>query len=491
MPSDQLDQPTNETAEARTKLDRQIRHAYKWTALITSAKHAVTFAISMVLARLLSPADYGLAGMVFAVTAIVSGLQDVGMGQAVVYFRENDDDLPSFATVAAFIGALFTLVLIACSGLIADYYHEPQVKPILQWLSLNILLLGFRAVPQGVLQRQLRFQELNISDALGIVAGGVTAMVMAFHGYGVWSLVANGLLSTLITLICLMILVPPRFTLRLRWHALRKLFRWSLPVTGGVILWRFFDNVDYVIVGRVLGPVALGYYTLAFRFATLVHQKLSTVVNRVSFASLTAMKDNRKELAEHWFQITRSVSLLAFPLLLGFAIAARELITLLVGEKWLEAVDPLRLLCIMGLMRCILPLTNIVANAMGRTDLTFIASLFYALILPPAFYAGAITYGIVGVALAWSVVNPLVGGFVLRKVLQEAGKTLPEFFGTLYPATMVMLSVGAAMLLAIAVVPSPPGSLGRLATQTIAAALVMGLWLWRRPAFYSFLWEKK
>jgi O-antigen/teichoic acid export membrane protein len=491
QPIEQGAPTAEERKDSSSKLDKQIKQAYFWTAVITSVKHVATFAISMILARLLSPGDYGLAGMVLAVTAIVTGLQDVGVSQAVVYFRDSEDSLPSFATAAALVALVLTGVAMLLAEPIAYYYAEPRVAPVLRVMSFNILLLGFRAVPQGILQKHLRFRELNLAEMLGLVIGGVLAIVMAYSGWGVWSLVANGLCSTLITVSGLMVLARPRYTLHPDWQALKKLLQWSLPLTGGQVLWRFFDNADYIVVGKVLGPVALGYYTFAFRFATLVHEKLGTVVNRVSFASLAARKDDPGGLAVHWLKITRNVGLVSFPLLAALAMMAPEVVQVLVGDRWSPAVPTLRILCVVGLMRCLLPLTLIMATATGRTDLTFTNALLYAITLPPAFYFGATHGGIVGVGLAWVIVNPIVGGFILSRVLKQVQTSVLDYLSALVPAVVVSAVVVTSLAAAHFAMPLSLGAVSRLIAGSLAAAAAIGAVLLVRRDWYAFLLKRE
>jgi O-antigen/teichoic acid export membrane protein len=387
-----------------------LRSAYLWTAASNLVKQALLFATSMLLARLLSPADYGLLGMVTAFTAILLPIQDLGVTQAVIYFREREEEiLVNSTAVSLAMGLALFMALFASAHAIAGFYSTPALVPIIRVISPTFVLMGIRASSQGLLMKRFQFKNVAIIEFSTIVIASIIAIVMALKGFGVWSLVANYVISATLHTILMLYFAPPRISFHLDLPTIRKLLRWSLPLTGAGLLSQFSNNVDYLIVGKLLGAEPLGFYTLAFRLANMIAEKVASVVNRVSFPSLAALRNQPDGAARHWLYLLETLGLGCFPLLAALAINARDMVHVVLGAKWLPSVPILQLLCWMGALKIVVPVTSNLISTSGRTDITFRISLITSCSLPVVFYIGCKQAGGMGVALAWAIVyTPLV-----------------------------------------------------------------------------------
>lgn len=440
-----------------------------WTFVGTFVKQALSFGLTMLLARLLNPADYGLIGIVLVVMTYLSTFQDLSLGEAVIYFNDGEEALPTYFTTATLMGALLTVSTFLLAPWIADFYHQPELVPLIRVLSFTMLLNGLRSVSQGLIRKDFRFRQLIVMETVSGLGSACVAVLMAWRGFGVWSLATNLLLSSAIQTGALLWIIRPSFTLRLDWEVLRRILKWGLPLTASALLWKVYDNADYLIIGRVLGPEALGIYTLAFRLATLVNEKVSAIVTRVSFPQFAAVIQEHPERAlGAWLSLTRKVALINFPLLSLMSVLSEDLVRILLGEKWLAAVQPMRILCVVGAIKTLSSISSSMINALGRTNVVFIINLVTAIVLPVAFYAGCISMGATGVALAWATLYPLLLLSLVWWTAHIIGANLRNYCTNLgFPALVAAAAAGPALL---PVLLMPSGLPRLLAGGTLGAA---------------------
>jgi teichuronic acid exporter len=416
-------------------LNQKVRSAYIWTVLGNLLKQTLTLALSLLLARFLAPSDYGLVGMVLVFTNLLTTVQNLGISMAVIYFNDLESKLPTYYTATAAMGVLLTAMMYGAAPWIAEFYKNPALIPIVRALSFVLLLGGLRSVSQAQLTKSFAFRKLTLLESFSGIAAAVVAIIMAANGFGPWSLVANLLLSATLITAFVIVQIPPRFTLRIDGPVLRKILRYGLPTTGSNLLWKFYDNADYLVIGKLLGDGPLGIYTMAFRVATLVNEKISAIVTRVSFTAFAALKENRESGVSHWLSLTDKVSTINFALLALLAVLGEDLILVILGVKWMPAVLPMRILCLVGVMKTLSSITSNMLAANGRTKLVFGINVANTIILPISFLVACKLGGIVGVAIAWCLILPVTFGFMLYRATQMLEIPFSRYLGSLkFPA---------------------------------------------------------
>lgn len=447
--------PTAHIGMESSKLGQKVRSAYLWTFAGTFIKQGLTFGLSMLLARLLNPADYGLIGIVLVVISYLATFQDLGLGDAVIYFNDDDSALPTYFSTTALMGGLLTLATFLAAPWIADFYHQTELIPLIRVLSFSMLINGLRSVSQGLIRKRFLFRQLIVMETVVAIASSLIAVIMAWRGFGVWSLVANLMISSVAQTAAILWVVRPTFTLRLDMEVLGRILRWGLPLTGSVLLWKVYDNADYLIIGRVLGPEALGLYTLAFRLATLVNEKISTIVLRVSFPQFAAtLKEQPEKAAAEWFSLTQKVALINFPVLALMSVLSEDLIRILLGEKWLAAVLPMRILCIVGAIKTLSSISSTMIDAIGRTDVLLTINLITAVVLPSAFYVSCVWLGSIGVALAWALLYPFLLLSMSWWAARHVGTTVWAYCQNLSFPVLVALFAALPALPPVLLMPS-------------------------------------
>ena len=459
-------------------LGKKIRSAYAWTFVGNLVKQALALALSLLLARFLAPSDYGLVGMVLVLTNVLTTVQNLGISLAVVHFNDPESTFPTYYTATAVMGMLMTVMMYMSAPLIATFYSNTTLIPIIRALSFVLALAGLRSVSQALLAKTFDFQKLTIVESFAGIAAGVIAVILAANGWGVWSLVTNMLLSATLTTVIVLIQIPPRFTWRMDRAVLTKILRYGLPTTGTNILWKFYDNADYVIIGKLLGDGPLGMYTMAFRVATLVNEKVSAIVSRVSFTTFAALKEHPEEGASHWLSLTNKVACINCALLALLATMAEDIVLVILGVKWAPAILPMRILCLVGAMKTLSAVTSSMLAATGRPAMVFRINVTNAVVLPAAFFVGCKVAGVIGVAVAWSIVLPITFGYMLYRATQIVQIPLSRYLGALkFPA-----AISAACILgSLPVVLYLDGGATRLALGSSLGALCGCVLLLRHP----------
>jgi O-antigen/teichoic acid export membrane protein len=460
-------------------LGDKIRSAYLWTGALQIVKNVLGFGLSLLLARFLEPRDYGLVGMVTVLIGILSVFQDWGMGQAVIYFKDEQKCLPTYFTISTATGILFTLILCLAAPGIGAFYGDQRLVPIVRLLSVTLLLGSVRSVSQGLLTKRFQFRSLTLIETGCTLGAAAIAVVLAWNGFGAFSLVVNILLGGLLQTALFCWVVRPRFTLRIDWSVLKRVLRWGLPLTGGSLLWQFYENSDYLVIGKVLGASALGQYTMAFRLATVTNDKLSSVINRVSFPSFSAMQDDLNRVTQHWFSLTRKIGLLTFPLLVVLAVNAQDFVAAVLGSKWLAVAPMVKFLCVMSALKSLSSVTVNLACARGCTDIGFRFCLVNALLLPISFVIGCKLDSAMGVAVAWCLIFPVLCIYLLFQVTRLVGVKFLAYFRNLMSS---LLGSGICFVAMLPLTWLLPGGIVRLFLRSGAGMTAFVFYLASQPS---------
>jgi len=463
-----------QTSAQAPGLHSRIRHAYFWTIVGSTARYAASLGISLLLARLLKPDDYGLIGMVIVFTELLGSILDSSVGPSVVHFREEHPELerPTYFTASVLLGVFFTVILLVSAPLIADFYREPRLVLVLRVMSPLLLISSVKTVSGGILARELRFRELSYADISASLVSGLIAIVMAYRGFGVWSLVANQFLFILLTAIAYGWWVRPQFRLPLNRHVVVRLWNYGLPLTGSSLLFKFYDNADYLVVGRVLGSGPLGLYSVAFRLAMLINERISAVINRVAFPSFANLKHDLPRVIGHWFAVTKRVTLITFPLLVWLGFNADDFIRVTLGSRWLPAAMPLKFLCVMTAVKILTNIIGQILTAVGYPGVVFRYDVLNAIALPLAFLIGCKSSGLLGVGIAWCTVFPLVRLLFLLQARRTLHFSLRAYARNLFDPLLICAACSVLMLPASLILQSGWMRLGLCSVLWGAGVLV-------------------
>ena len=292
---------------------------------------------------------------------------DAGFGAALIQKREiDDDDVGSVFWLNVAVGVVAMAVTLLVAPWVANFFHTPELTAVLQVTSILVMINALAVVPTSLLNRQMGWRPIAITQAIGIFVGGVISVVAAMMGAGYWSIVIQNILIGLVTLIGLLLVtgVPP---VRASWQRIRELWAFTWGLMGSRTLRYVNDNIDNVLVGRYLGTADLAFYALAFRLLKLPVRLLGALVNQVSLPAFSRMQDDKARM-RRWFLVsTQTMATGTYPFLMLGILLTPYLIPLLFGPKWEPAVVPTQLLTAVAMRQMVLMLVGPLFQALGKT----------------------------------------------------------------------------------------------------------------------------
>lgn len=389
-------------------LRAQIFTAIRWTVGARMLSQLITWAITLVVIRLLTPADYGLLAMATIFLGFLVMVADAGIGPALVQKPElSERELRRAFGIALALHLVLAVALAIAAPLIARFFEEPRLVLIVRVLSVQLVMGAFAVIPNAVLQRQLEFRKRSLLDLAATVTGSLITLTLALDGGGVWALVFGSITSQALKTVGI------NFIARcLKWPDLslvgtRSLLTSGSQVTLSQVIWSFFVQADVFIAGKWLGKEALGYYSVSMHLASLPNQRISALINQVAFPAFSRIQHDVPRVAANTLLGVRILSLVAFPVLWGVSSVAPEIVKALLGPKWTEAILPLQILALVMPLRMIASFVSNPIQGLGRFDVGLANIVVAFFVMVTAFFVG-VQWGLVGLCLAWLICTPLV-----------------------------------------------------------------------------------
>ncbi|HYQ58146.1 MAG TPA: lipopolysaccharide biosynthesis protein [Draconibacterium sp.] len=458
-----------------TTLKEKTISGFKWSFLDNIGKVGGQFAIGIILTRLLSPADFGLVGMLTIFIVIGQALTNSGFGQALV--QKKDAAKSDFSTVFYFniLASLFIYALIfICSPYIAQFYNEPRLVLLTKVICLNFVINAFGLIQIVYLEKELEFKAPSIIGIVSVFVSGGVSIVLAYKGFGVWSLVVNTVLKSLITTLLLWFVSKWRPALIFSQKSLASMFSYGSKILLAGLLQSVFRNVYYLIIGRVFQARSLGYYTRAAQFTELPVNTLTAVIQKVTFPVFSSIQNDTGKIIEGYIKVFRLLALAALPLMAFIYISSKPLIEIVLGEKWLPVVPYLKLMCIYSWVYVFFTMNNQIITIKGRSDyylqIQIIDKILIVLAIVLTYKNGisALIYG----HMAATVITFFVGCYYLKKIIAiSLGSQLKNIF-PFFVASLFMLSTGILLSKVIT------NNIQYLLTCTTIAPTVYILLLW-------------
>lgn len=427
-----------------------------WGATEIAARHVVQLAVMLVLARLLVPEDFGLIAMLVVFTSVATLLADSGLGWALIQRGRSDDDeettvfIFSFATAALAAG----LVWLA-APVIVRFYRQPELAELIPVMAMVIPLTVLALVPDALLARDLEFRARAKAEAAASTTAGIVAIVLAWHGAGVWSLVWMPIVLATIRAPLLWSSTGWRPRGRFSWKALRRLFGFGGYLMASNLIDAISIRLQSMLLGRIFDARVLGYYTLAQHTEQAPTTFVASLLNRVGLPVLSSVANEPEKLQEAFRRALRLSLFLFAPIMIGIAVAARPLVLLVYGPEWGPTAPILAVLAV-GSSLWPLHVLNLAAiSALGRSDLVLrlnvIKKVLMILLVAVAAPHGPVA--IAGAVLACSIVSVVVNtwfaramtGFGLLAQIGEQSSTIMSVVAAVVVAWM-MLRIGPGTL---------------------------------------------
>ncbi len=442
------------------------------------------FIAGLILARILSPEEFGLVGMITVFVSISQSLSDGGFGDALI--RKKDAGEADYSTAFYFnliASALIFAVLWFTAPAVAGFYGRPELIDIERVLGITILINAFGIVQRTMLTKNVNFRmHMRVNLAASVISG-VAAIVMALTGFGVWSLVWRSIIRSVISAGMLWYTnrwVPLAGFSR---ESFRSLFSFGSRLLLSNLIDTLYNNMFLLIIGKFYSASQLGFFTRADQFSRLVSKNLTGTVQRVSYPVLSQVQDENVRLKDGYRKIIMATMFVTFTLMLGMAAFSESMIVTLIGKKWLPAVEFLQLLCLAAMLYPLHALNLNIFNIKGRTDIMLRLEIVKKLLAVPVIVIG-IYAGIISL-LAGMVLHSLVCYFINAYYSGRlTGYSVREQLADIFPSFLVALLV-ALPVYALSFVPGVPQPV--ILILQVSLLLVLTVFLAKRLRLQGYI----
>lgn len=457
--------------------ERSLR-ALLWSAGDSFGQVALSFATFFVLVRMLEPADFGIVALAGVFIFFFGPIANLGFTEALVQRQQIDSEHfnTSFWCSLGISLALMSACFLGADAL-ARLLGEPAFAPVLQWLSLTLPLNALGGVQLAFLRRDIRFRELSMRSLAGRAAGSIVGIAAAVAGMGVWSLVAQQLVGALIKSLAVALATPWRPKPRVSLRHFRELWGFGFHTTSSQIVLAASEQLLTLLIGWLVGSVALGYFTVGLRMVELIRSVIANAVQNVAFAAFSRLQDDLPALQRAYRQATRISCLFGFPIGAGMIVLAEPLVTTLFGAKWAESIPLFQILATGMFFSFYTMFVSSLHRALGRADIGLYLSIA-VLVLGVVGVGIANRWGLVAIAMVWVgrlfVILPAIV-LLLRWLLRE------RIRGLLQPAAAPLAASGlmtAGMAVMVWQFGGTVPDIALIPVATALGAVLYGLALW-------------
>jgi PST family polysaccharide transporter len=437
-----------------TEFRRTVLRALGWSAGVKFIGQFVSIIFGIILARMLVPDDFGLIAMVMVFAGFAYLLTDVGLGSALVQ-KQNIESI-HYTTVFwtnLSLGAFIALVFYVCAPLLAEFYHREEIELIAQILSIQFIVGALALVPRYVLVKNLDFRVISLADFFGMIVGGAIGIIMAYRGFGLWSLVSQLLANSIFS--ALVIWINSRWLPELKYSksALKEMFAFSFFVFATNSVQHSTRQLDKLLSGKFLGGEAAGLLDKAQSMMLFPVRNISHVVGSVMFPALSQIQGDLERTRKVYLMSIRAIAFVTFPMMAGIFSVAESFTLGILGQQWADMIPILRILCFAGVASSIVSVTGAVYLSQGKSKLDFKVNLLTRPIAIIGVSTG-IFWGVTGVALGFTLslwINTLITLSVAGSLIGVNLVRLAALLKTTFLISLIMgwLVLEASMYLSI------------------------------------------
>lgn len=426
-------------------LDHALIKGVAWTGAATWIAQALTWLSTLVVVRLLTPDDYGLVALAGVYLGLITLISEFGIGTAVITLRDlTRRQIAELNTVAMAFALAAMLVSFAAGGVVADFFESPRLDQLISVMSFALILAAYGSIPNGLLQKELEFRFLAQAQIIQSVTSAVTTLVLALLGAGYWALALGPAAGQLVFTLIVAFKSPAGYAWPSR-TSLGSALEFSRQVITERMAWYGYTAADKLVIGRWIGEVSTGLYAVASTFGMLAVEKVTVLMLRVAPAVFSAVQHDAAALRRYLLSMTEAVAVVTFPLSIGLALVAEDLVPIMMGEQWIDAIVPMQLLAIYAAFQSVAPLLNRVLAVIGETRFNMHLAMATLVLLPIGFVI-ATRWGLSGVASAWLLV-PVIQAPVYFRLHRRIGLSFFEYLRSLWPALSSSAVMAGAILL--------------------------------------------
>lgn len=444
-----------------------------WTSFSKMLMKFINFTIMVVLARLLDPNDFGLIALAMVFVNFFEITRDLGLESAVIHYDGDEHDNDLVYNTAFIIYPAVALLLYFISYSVAPYaaifFGDSAVEVLIRVLLLTIVIWSFGTLPRTLLIKNLEFKRMLLPQILPKIAYGSIAILMAYAGYGVWSLVIGRIFLEITSVIAYWKSLQWRPSLLFSKSKAIELLSFGKYVLTASIITFFLSSIDVALVGKILGTESLGYYSIALSIAAMFTVQASVMVSQVVFPSYAKIQNNIHKLGDSHLKVIKLFSIYLLPATFGIIAVSDYFIEIIYGTKWLPSVQILKILCIYGLAMSFNKVNSNIFLAVGKPEKIAKINYIHLLVLASLIYPFTVKYGLYGTSLAVTVsviVSTLYSFYESCKILHVS------MYGLL---SSTLIAVKGSIFMLIAILSMKNGVVGASSGLMLLIIVLIGL----------------
>lgn len=392
-------------------LKQQLFSGVFYTALAKYSGILLSLVVAGVLARLLSPDDFGVVAIATVIIAFFSIFTDMGLGAAVIQKKDlTEEDLSDIFSFSVWMGVGLSVLFFAASWPIAEYYGNPSLRSLCQWLSINLFFASVNIVPNALFYKNKEFKFIALRSFAIQTAGGVASIVVALAGGGLYALIIGPILSSAFLFAVSYKRYPQRLRLTTGMRVIRKIFSYSAYQFLFNVINYFSRNLDKLLIGKYMGMASLGYYDKSYRLMMLPLQNITQVITPVMHPIFSDYQNDTERLAASYERIVRLLAFIGLPLSVLLLFTARELTLIIFGAQWLPSVAVFQILTLSVGIQIILSSSGSIFQASGDTRSLFVCGMFSSVFNVAGMLLGIFYFGTLE-AVAWCIITTFAVNF--------------------------------------------------------------------------------
>lgn len=443
-----------------------------WSVVSQIGRQGILLISNIILARLLTPHDFGLVATVLIFVNFAMIIADQGFGAALIQRSElTEEHLSSIYWVNVAMGIFLTALFLGGAPLVARIFHEDSLAPLIRAIACIFIINSLSSVHKTLLTRQLAFKTIAKVEIIASWVGGVTSIILAWCGWGAWSITVQSIVAAIVGSGVLWRVSEWRPRVVFRWSAVRELADFSTNYFLGNISNYWVRNVDNILVGYVLGPVPLGIYTRAYSVMLFPLSRISRVLSRVMFPSLALIQEDHSRVRGLFLRVTRVIALTTFPIMLGVAASAENFTAVVFGAQWGEMVPILRILALVGMVQSVTSLITNIYLSQNHTALRLRVVLPIQVVQVLGIIIG-LRWGILGVAIGYAVASLATAPIECHYAGGLIGMSVSDFALNLRGIFLCAATMALVVAWLGALFPAGVGVFARFGLQVLVGGVV-------------------
>ena len=444
---------------AQKNLKQKAASGMVWTALQKYSMMIIQFISGIILARLLTPYDYGCIGMLAIFMVLAESFIDGGFGAALIQKkRPTQEDYSTIFFWNLGMAGFMYAILFFCAPAISRFYNIPLLCSVLRVQGLLLFIYAFNVIQKNQLRKTLNFKVLSIvTITTSLISLGIT-IFMAYIGFGVWALVIQNLITAAIPAVVFWFYLKWRPILVFSWKSFKELFSFGFYMFLTHLLNSFGQQIQGLLIGKVYNPSTMGYYAKAHSVERIASTSVSSIMTQVTYPLYAEAQDNRQMMINMVKRLTMTLSYITFPIMFILILLAKPIFVLLYSERWLSSVPYFQVLCLAGLANCLMSVNLQTISAIGKSKIMFVWTVVKRVVGIGAIFVGLLLFGMKGL-LAGVVINNYFAYFVnIGLVSKHVGYKWTRQLWDLMPVTVAsivaaVVSYGCGYLLHLSMYP--------------------------------------